>query len=225
MNGTNIIKLEIEGNPFIGAFGVATDKFAIVTQNISKGKEQMLRDALGVEIVKATIDNSHLVGIYVACNSSGILLPVTSEHSEIERIKEQIKGMEVEVLKTDMNALRNNILANDRIAVLNPEYTQKEEKMIADVLRVETVRRDIGGFNTVGANNILTNKGAVLNNRVNEDEKKELEELFKVEAEQSTANLGSLAIGLSVLANSSGVAVGGKTTGFELARITNALNL
>ncbi|MDE1850631.1 MAG: translation initiation factor IF-6 [Candidatus Micrarchaeota archaeon] len=218
-----IARLAIEGNSYIGAFGIATDKFAIVGSNAAHKKIELMAETLGVKVIGGNIDNSHLMGIYVSANSNGVLLPFTSYHTEVEHIKRELKEFSVDVFKSDMNALRNNILANDRIAIINPYYSQKDEKEIADVLGVETIRRSIAGFSTVGANNILTNKGVVLNNRVTEEEKKELEGILKMEAEQSTGNTGSLNIGLCTIANSNGILVGAQSTGFEMARMAQAL--
>ncbi|MCL5008296.1 MAG: translation initiation factor 6, partial [Candidatus Marsarchaeota archaeon] len=128
----------------------------------------------------------------------------------------------VHVLDTDLNALGNNILANDTIAIINPNYSSKEAKHISDLLGVEVIRMGIGGFETVGANNILTNKGIVLNNAVSEKEEEELKGIFK-SVSQSTANMGALSIGLCAVANSKGVVVGKSTTGYELANISDGL--
>ena len=93
------------------------------------------------------------------------------------------------------------------------------------MLDVETVRMEIGGFHTVGANNILTNKGFVLNNRASEEEKERVEGILGMKVEQSTANTGSVNIGLCVVANSKGMMAGEATSGYELARIAESLEL
>jgi translation initiation factor 6 len=93
------------------------------------------------------------------------------------------------------------------------------------VLGVETIPMDIGGFKTVGANNILTNKGFVINNRATDREKDEIDRLIGFKSERTTANTGSLSIGLSAVGNSTGVVAGENTTGYELNRIVNALNV
>ncbi len=218
-------KLEILGNDYIGAWVVATDSFFVMGSGISKGEEQKISDALGVRGVRTTIAGSGFAGIYVAANSNGILLPRGAEEREIAELKRELHGVSVHVLGTDYNALRNNILVNDKLAVINPAYSKIEEKEIADVLHVEVVRASVGGFATVGANNILTNKGLVVNNRATEQEKEEIEKFTGMKSEQSTANLGSLSIGLCTIANSRGVVAGETTTGFELARIADALGL
>jgi translation initiation factor 6 len=63
----------------------------------------------------------------------------------------------------------------------------------------------------------------VLNNRSSEREKERIEKILGFKSEQSTANIGSVSVGLCAIANSSGLVVGDATTGFELARIAGAL--
>jgi len=91
------------------------------------------------------------------------------------------------------------------------------------VLGVEVVRLKVGGFNTVGANNILTNSGLVINNRASDGDKAELDRITGFDSIRTTANTGALSIGLTVVANSVGVVAGEETTGFELNRIVEAL--
>ncbi|MGC9099315.1 MAG: translation initiation factor IF-6 [Candidatus Micrarchaeia archaeon] len=214
------------GNSYIGIFGVATDKFCLLGKNVPRKKSEIIAKVLGVDVFEASIDSSHLVGMYIAANSKGVLLPKTTEEEEYAAIKKELSDIaEVKVFDTDLNALRNNILANDKIAIINPDFDKEEEKFIGDVLDVEVIRSSIGGFNTVGANNILTNKGVVFNNRIKSEEKKNLEKMLGFSGEQSTANLGSLNIGLSSIANSKGLILGELTTGYELARIADSLNL
>lgn len=218
-------KLQILGSDYVGAWATATDKFFLLGNDASRGEERIIKEALGVECVRTSINGSGFVGIYVAANSNGVLLPSGIEEHELMALKKQLAGMNVEVLHTDYNALRNNILANDKFAIINPAYGRAEEKAIAEVLQVETARAMTGGFSTVGANNILTNKGLVLNNRASDHEKATVEKFAGMTSEQSTANLGSVSVGLCTVANSKGLVVGEETTGFELARIAGALGL
>jgi translation initiation factor 6 len=216
-------KLEILGNDYIGAWVTATDRFFLMGNEVSKGEERILKEALGVDGFRATVNGTGFVGIYAAANSKGVLLPYGIEDRELESLKQQLSGMRVDVLHTDYNALGNNILANDKVAVVNPHYGRNEEAEIADALDVEVVKASAGGFATVGANNILTNRGLVVNNRATEYEKAALEKATGMPSEQSTANLGSVSIGLCTVANSNGLVVGDATTGFELSRIADAL--
>ena len=114
---------------------------------------------------------------------------------------------------------------NDRIAIVNPDFKQEDISVIRDIFGVEVIKQAIGGFRTVGANNILTNKGFIINNRAGDDEKAKLDKLLGFESMRTTANTGSLNIGLAALANSGGLVVGEETTGYELARIMDGLDI
>ncbi len=218
-------RTSILGNDYIGALATATDAFFLLGKGASEDEQRSIAKTLGVECVRASVAGSNLIGIYTVANSKGVLLPYGTEDNELEAVRKALPGARVEIFKTEYNALKNNILANDSIAVINPDYGREEESVIARVLGVRTVRASIAGFRTVGATNILTNKGMVVNNRASEDEKRGLEALTGTGSEQSTANLGSVYVGLCAIANSNGVIAGSETTGFELAHIVEGLGL
>ncbi len=220
----SVAKANIGNSSFIGAFAVATDLFAVLSSRATNSEEKFIQDTLETKVIRSTIDGSGLVGIYIVANSKGMLLPEIAERSEIAHLKAQLKEINVEVMSTDLNALRNNILANDKVAFVNSDYDRAEVKKIEDVLDVEVIRRNIGEFNTVGASNIITNKGIVLTNNANEEDM-EVVKRFTSKISQTTANLGSSSIGLCVIANSNGMLVGDQTTGFEMVRLTEGLDL
>jgi translation initiation factor 6 len=217
-----VAKLNILGNDYIGAFALSADSFSLIARGATKGEHIALQRDLEAPVHSTTVNGSDLIGIYAACNSNSVLLPEMAYSNEVRQLKKALPDVSVHVLDTDLNALGNNILANDTIAIINPNYSSKEAKHISDLLGVEVIRMGIGGFETVGANNILTNKGIVLNNAVSEKEEEELKGIFK-SVSQSTANMGALSIGLCAVANSKGVVVGKSTTGYELANISDGL--
>jgi translation initiation factor 6 len=220
-----IAKMRIQGNDYIGAWSVATDRFFLLGSEVNRRAAETISGALGVEIVRALVGGSSLLGVYASANSKGVLVPNLMEDYEFRELKKSLPGTRVEILQTDLNALKNNILANDRIAIINPNFSRDEEGRIRDVLDVETVRLEIGGFHTVGANNILTNGGFVLNSRAGDEEREGIEKILGMKVEQSTANMGSVNIGLCAVANSRGVIAGDATSGYELARIAESLNI
>lgn len=219
-----ILKGSIRGNAYIGAFATSTDDIVLLSHTATKNEETAIESTLDVKAVRCSISGSDLVGIYTVANANGILVPEIAEGYEIERIRKAFPGMNVQVLPGNLNALKNNILANDRIAIINPEYRNDEAKIIGDVLGVEVAKFSIGGFPTVGANNLITNKGLVLNNHASEEETARAKELMG-NVSHSTANLGSSSIGLCAVANSKGLYIGNETTGFELARISQTLEI
>ncbi len=217
-------KATIGNNSYIGAFGLATDSFVLVTDSATNTERRILEENLGHEPIGLKVDGSGLVGVYVVANASGILLPETVDDSWVRKLRTLLPGIEVEMMRTSLNALKNNILTNDKIAFVNHEYSDKEIAIIEDVLGVEAIKMRIGSYDTVGANNIITNNGIVLNNSATDDEIEYIKKRIG-SVSQSTANMGSSSIGLCAIANSSGAVVGSQTTGFELVRISEGLGL
>ncbi len=219
----NLLKRNINGNSYVGAFSSSSEDITLISRGVSTKDEAIIRETLGTEVFRISVSGSNLVGIYSVLNSNGILLPemiYTEEMKELNNLKDKLR---IGMLKSDMNALGNNILANDKIAIINPNFQRAEAEVIADVLDVEIIRMAVGGYETVGANNILTNNGMVLNNFASDSEIEEAKSLAD-NVSQSTANLGSVFIGLASVANTKGLMVGEDTTGFELARMEEGLS-
>lgn len=219
-----VAKLTILGNDYVGAFALATDAYSIICRSSTKGEATMIESTLDTKVAHLSVGGSDLVGIYGRGNSHALLFSDILYKDELAIVKKHFPKLEVHTIESDLNAVGNNVLANDKIAIINPNYTKKEAKQIADALDVEVIHMAIGGFETVGANNILTNKGIVLNNNVSDKEMDRIKEVVK-SVSQSTANVGSLSIGLCALANSNGLLVGKTTTGYEMASMTDGLML
>ncbi len=218
-------KMSIDGNIYVGAYAVATDRFTLIGNNVNAKKAEQITKALYTETISTSINDSYLVGLFIAANSNGMLLPDMIDGGELKRLKAHLGDIRISVVDTDLNALRNNILSNDKVAIVNPRFKEPDIHAICETLGVEVIKLGIGGFNTVGANNILTNKGLVVNNRVTEEEMDMVEQVVGMKCEQSTANMGELNIGLCTIANSSGLVIGEKTSGFEYSRIANTLDI
>jgi translation initiation factor 6 len=219
----DIHKHNIKGNDSVGAFASLTDTLLFLSPTMNSEAGKRLSEELAVKAVPISICESDLLGIWCRANSKGMLIPDMVSDEEKALISSIGVDLRVEVLQSRLNAVGNNVLANDRIAIINPNYSTEEAKVISDVLGVETVKMAIGGFKTVGANNILTNKGAVLNNRCTDDEMERVKELTGFQPVRSTASTEALSVGLSVLANSRAALFGELTTGYEMARIIDSL--
>jgi len=216
-------KYSIFGSDYVGVFATVTDDFLFAGSGLTGNVKEMMAKTLEVRRIEFKVSGTDLIGLFARANSNGILVSGMAESHEIEALKKDGLDLKVGVLDSDLNAVGNNILANDKMAIINPDYSEHEEKLIEDVLDVEVIKASIDGFKTVGANNILTNKGLVLNNKATAKEKKDWEDMTGFESIMTTANTGAYAIGLAAVANSKAVVVGNTTTGYELARIVEAL--
>jgi len=219
-----VVKCIIRGSSYPGAYVSATEKYSFASSEIPGSTREIIANALNVKPITMQFSPS-LIGIYCKANSNGIVLSNQMPEKAFAALKEQLKDINVGVLESNLNAVGNNILTNDKIAIVNPDYSQRSTSRISDILGVEVIKSKIGGFKTVGSSNILTNKGLAINNRATDSEKEHLEGLVGFSSERTTANTGALSIGLSVVCNSYGIAVGPETTGFELARIMQAIDI
>ena len=217
-------KLKIHGDNFIGAYCITSENISMTGYDLRKKDIDVFLSTLKTTPEHFTLGGSDLIGLFSRINSNGILLSNISYSSEVKKIKDKHRDLNVQVLESDLNAIGNNILLNDKLAIVNPDYKENDIKIISDIFGVEVLKMEIAGYKTVGAHNILTNKGMVVNNNVEDEEFKKLKEISK-NISQSTANLGSLSIGLCAIANSNGVIFGKDTSGYEMASIQDGLDI
>jgi translation initiation factor 6 len=222
-----VLQTDFRGDHNLGLFGKASDKFCVVGNFVSEKNKLEMEKFLGVRVECLTVSNTDLVGIFSCMNSNGILVPriLTSREADLlKKIKMEF-GVNVRLLSSKFNALGNLVLCNDRGAVINKNFSKKDSKLIGDCLDVETCISTVAGMDVVGSCGIATNKGCLLHRDADEDELKIVKEILKVDVDIGTANFGSPFVGSCAIANSNGAAAGLSTTGPEINRMMEALDL
>ncbi|MCL4480741.1 MAG: translation initiation factor IF-6 [Candidatus Thermoplasmatota archaeon] len=216
-----IRKISILRNNFIGIYARIWEDVAYIPLNTEDQVVSDISETLGVKTIKVLIDNSYLIGSMMVLNSNGMLLP---DNSLEYRDDHDENGRNVSIMKDKINAIGNDIIADDRVALVHKSFTKSSLKKIEDCLGVEAVKGSIGGIKTVGTAAVLSKKGMIVTPGATEEEIKFLSELFKTNVKAGTANFGSIYVGASILANSKGVLVGADTTPIELGRIDDVLS-
>ena len=222
----------------IGVSAVANESLAFTSPDVDDlflrdleidatlGNRTVLKDleeALGVKPFKTTIAGSHVVGSLMAMNSYGAAVSGLAEAAEIAVIEAVIP---VVPLPDYLNAGGNNVLVNDKGAIVNPETNNETVKALEDVLQVEVVRSAIAGCNVVGSVCCCNNKGCVCTTDATDDDIQILKEVLRVEeVQRTTVNHGSKYVGSGIIANSKGALVGDATTPIEMGRIEDGLVL
>ncbi len=217
-----VVQLHHYGNSNIGLFFYTDNKYTFVPPNVQE-KNLPRISKLGTEIVKTTLADCDLIGVYMTGNSRGVILPYHVTDEEVRLIHEL--GYEYYVVEDKHNAIGNNLVVNDRRGIVNPHIPKSEIKNMEDVLGVELVSREILGYEAVGTVVLATNKGFIVHNDADEDLLNELKEIFGVPGLNVTVNMGSPFVRLGVIANDRGCILGMETSGIELQRITEALDL
>lgn len=216
-----LIQLNLNGNPNLGSLCCANEEICLVPMSVADTDVRNIEQAMCVSVLKTTIGGMNILGSLAVMNSHGLLVSNLIEEEEIVFLED----LNLHVLEDRLNAVGNNILVNDRAALVHPHYTRRAMKEMADVLDVEVERGTVGGLKIVGSAAVVNDKGILCHPKADLDEIEFLENLFGLPAKIGTANFGSPLIGASVLANSKGAVTGVETTGVELNRIENALGL
>jgi translation initiation factor 6 len=217
-----ISKIDINGNPYIGIFCAANEEIAIVPFDLNKKLQNKIAKTLELEIIQVSIAGSRLIGSLMAINSHGAIVNNFIETGELLELKKHIN---VTVLDEKLNAVGNNILANDRAGLVHKQFSNKSISQIEDTLDIEVMKGTIAGLRTIGTAAAVTNRGGLCHPKVKEDELEFLKSLLKIEIILGTANYGTPLVGACVIANSKGAVTGTTTTGIELGRIEDGFGL
>jgi translation initiation factor 6 len=218
---------DFSGDRNLGMYAKSSDEFCISGRNLLEKDAKTLKDVLKVDVIEATIFNTDLIGIFAAFNSNGIVLPKLIFESELKHIRSVASkhGMNVSVLDTKYTAVGNMILCNDRGCAVSESVEDRELEKIESCLGVKTEKLSLAGLDNIGSCGVATNRGCIVHRDASEEEIKKLERTLKVDADIGTANFGSPFIGGCIVANSNGVVMGNHTTGPEIARIMETLDL
>jgi len=222
---THLIKTVFNGDPNLGLYGFATDKYAFLGP-LSEKDSKTVEKVLKVKAITNSIAGTRFVGIFAIGNSKGILLPHITTENELKDIKQKFKEegikINIEILKDKQTALGNLITCNDHACIISKSL-EKHKKLIEEVLEVPVTVLDFEESDMIGSYTIATNKGFLLNMYATEEDYEKVRQALKVEGDIGTVNFGSPFVKSGIIANSQGVIIGRETTGPEIARIDEAL--
>lgn len=214
----------IVGSASIGVYSLATDRFALIPQMVNRKKAERAAEWLKVQLVYTSISGSVLAGALVCANSYGILLPNYMQEEELAIIKAAFDG-NITVMDTKRTAYGNLVLANDRGAIVDPCFKEREIRQISETLCVDTVTGEIAGLPYVGSLAVATNNGVLAHPLLKDDEKRLLEDVLKVPVDVGTVNCGIPYVGTGLIANSHAAVAGSLTTGPEIFIIGNVMDV
>ena len=217
--------IELVANSNIGLFGLATDNYAIFPKNTKQSIFTIAVQTLKVPIVRTTVVSSQLGGIFAVGNSKKLLLTEHISQDEYDNICLQLENkIEVEVFKTKLTALGNNILLSDKVALIHTSYPESEKEFIESFFGVETISCTLMGNPLIGSLTFSTSKGILVHPNISEEELVWLSEKFERKANVTTVNRGVPYPRVGIIANSNGALLGSDTTGSETMRIFDILS-
>ena len=200
-------KLVVDSEDFIGALKELPKN--LLTMFVYAYQSYLFNKKLSRRIQKKLTLNAAVVGDIIS-------------DEELERLSEH---REVLVLHGRLNCAGNLILANDEKAWVHPRIGEDLRADIAEVMDVEVGEGDIAGMGVVGSVGCATNKGVLVHPKARKEELDTLREFFGIHVDIGTLNYGSPMIGACCVANSRGAVTGTASTGIELGRLEEALDL
>jgi translation initiation factor 6 len=148
--------VSISGDPHIGVFTRVFDDIAVVPPDLPHECTVIYEEALQVEIVRTTIQNSPIIGSLLVGNNHGLVITGMATEEEIETLSEYRDLM---LLEEGMNAAGNIILANDHFAAVHPDLDDEFMDALGDFLKVPVVPLTLGDVKTVGMAAVATKHG------------------------------------------------------------------
>ncbi len=217
-----IRQVDVNGNPYVGVVCTAADDLVLVPNEAKDEHVKLISETLDVPAVSMTVGGTNLLGTMITMNSKGAVVGDIISEGELEILS---KHREVLVLHGRLNCAGNLVLANDEKAWVHPRISQDVRKDIAEVLDVEVGEGDLAGMGVVGSVGAATNKGVLVHPKARKEELEALREFFGLHVDIGTLNYGSPMIGACCAANSNGAVTGTTSTGIELGRLEEALDL
>ncbi|MEM4296618.1 MAG: translation initiation factor IF-6 [Candidatus Anstonellales archaeon] len=218
-----IKKTSYFGNPHIGIFCFCNDKVAILPYN--NKFSAIIKEALDVEIIETTISQSPFIGIYTAGNNDILIMPDIISSSELTKIKNGLDGIaDIYLIKTNMNALGNNIVVGKKAILINPNLMPYKDS-IEDIFGIETIAIDIAGYKTIGSLLVTNDKGFVVSYKAGLEDLARLEKILGIRGKRTSINLGLAFPKLGIIANKKGIVFGELTTGIEIANVIEGLDV
>lgn len=215
-------RLDPYGNPNVGVYVRATSTHLFVPRGITEQNVADLEEAIGIEAIQVAIGGAELIGSLVAANKNGCVVADFASDRELAVFEKA--GLSVARLDASrLNAAGNNILCNDKGALVHPDLPAKALKAIEEALGVPVERGTVAGLPTVGSAAAATDLGVLCHPLASDAELAFIKKCLHASTRIGTVNHGHGLVGAGLAANQNGAACGSRTTGIELGRIDEAL--
>jgi translation initiation factor 6 len=221
MTENHIVLTDINGNPNIGLYGFATDKYCLLGKQVPAAIVRKISKALQVPAYTIQLCGTSLIGVFCTGNSNNLLVPNIAFPEEIEELKKL--NIPVTVIDTKLTALGNLILCNNQGCLASPDFSSDVKKRIRQALNVTLHPGTVAGLNIVGSSAVANNKGCLIHKDATEEEIAEIESLLGITCTTGTMNMASPFVRAGVIANAHGMVVSDVSGGPEITNADEAL--
>lgn len=202
---------------FLGVYSFTTEDYCIVPNNILKKEEEFLKKTLKTKIIKTTVNQSSLIGVYLAGIKDKIIVDKDSiTEKEINTLEKE--GIKIKTV-SDYNALGNLIAINSNHAIVSVLLKKNTILTISKYFNVTTKQEAIAGTDVPGSALYVNNSLFVVNPNIQEKDFKNYAKSFKVPGKAQTLNYGDMFVGNDILGNNFATIVGQTTSTAELVKL------
>ena len=209
--------VDFYNNPNIGLFFYTTNSVTIIPSNTPESVKKELKNELKTRLVETNIYNTNVVSIFLNGNEEYLFAPDIISIGE-KKILESVKELKIVLIKTQLNALGNNMIFYKDKAVINPDFEDSVVKQL-ESLNFKVLKSNISGVGTVGANLVIIGEKALINPSVTSDEQGKIEEFLGIECVKGSVNNNSNIVKAGLVVNKQGVIVSALMTGPEMMTI------
>ena len=222
-----LLQKDLFNSPYSGVFCATNDLVTLVPPGIPDDDMEAISEALGTKVEVITIGGSSVLGTLIAMNNKGILVSNLITTLELEKLEEITAALDLNlgVLSERSNAIGNNFLLNDSGGFCNERLSKQSKVESEKIFEVDITSQSLNGMDTLGMIGCANTKGGLCHPEISDNEKEVMEKVLKVPVMEGTVNFGMPLVGAGIISSSKGAICGRQSTGVELGRIEEALNL
>ena len=221
-----ILKEAIYGNQEVGTYLALNNDYFLYPQKINPKIVEFIKQVRpDIVTIETFIAGSPVIGSFVAMNSYGMIVPDLITDDELEILQKNTKKeFQITSISVEDNAFGNLVLCNDKGAIISPKLEEARD-IIEKALKVPTRVLRFADSDLAGSCGLANNSGVLVHPMITEEEAAIIEKILKVEIDVSTVNCGSPYLGGGAIVNDSIAIFGQDSTGPELQRIMEILDL
>lgn len=218
---THVITANFQGNPNIGLFCFATNKYCLVPHSTTKHLRDEFHKILKVPVYELRAAGTDLLGVFLSGNDDILLVPEIMFDSELKELKRL--GIKYAVVESELTALGNNLLFTENGIIANPTFDEHALKSIEKNTGLKVKVGKINELEIVGSLCKSNTVGFIVSPDIREFELKFLKTLTKQKITKGTLNFGSPNVSSAFIANKHGFIVGEASGGPEIVNLDEAL--
>ena len=222
-----LLQKDLFNSPYSGVFCATNDLVTLVPPGIPEDDMEAISEALGTKVEVITIGGSSVLGTLIAMNNKGVLVSNLITSLELEKLEEitATLALNLGVLSERSNAIGNNFLLNDSGGFCNERLSKQSKVEAEKIFEIAITSQSLNGMDTLGMIGSVNTKGGLCHPEISDNEKEVMEKVLKVPVMEGTVNFGMPLVGAGVISSSKGAICGRQSTGVELGRVEEALQL